>query len=103
MGAYSTDSLLDAQMREWLLTHIVQPALEGMKAEGAEYRGILYVGLMMTARGPQVLEFNCRFGDPETQAVLMRLESDIIDAFTASLDNQVTDGILRSAPSRACV
>src|SRR3954469_17505157 len=92
MGAYSTDSLLDEQMREWLLGHIVQPVLDGMKAEGAEYRGILYVGLMMTARGPQVLEFNCRFGDPETQAVLMRLDSDIVEAFTASLDNQVVIG-----------
>jgi phosphoribosylamine---glycine ligase len=104
MGAYSTDSLLDAQMREWLLTHIVQPVLEGMKAEGAEYRGILYVGLMMTARGPQVLEFNCRFGDPETQAVLMRLDSDIIDAFVASVDGQVTEGMLFFSPEpTACI
>ena len=104
MGAYSIDSLLDSQMREWLLAHIVKPVLEGMKAEGAEYRGILYVGLMMTARGPQVLEFNCRFGDPETQAVLMRLDGDIIDAFTASIDNQVTPDILRfSADPSVCV
>lgn len=104
MGAYSTDSLLDAQMREWLLSHIVQPVLVGMKAEDAEYRGILYVGLMMTARGPQVLEFNCRFGDPETQAVLMRLESDIVDAFEAAIDGQVTEGILRFSPDPAvCV
>jgi phosphoribosylamine--glycine ligase len=104
MGAYSTDSLLDAQMREWLLAHIVQPVLAGMKAEDAEYRGILYVGLMMTARGPQVLEFNCRFGDPETQAVLMRLESDIVDAFEASIDSQVTEDILRfSAEPTVCV
>lgn len=104
MGAYSTDSLLDPQMREWLLTHIVQPVLDGMKAEDAEYRGILYVGLMMTARGPQVLEFNCRFGDPETQAVLMRLDSDIVDAFEASINRQVTPDILRfSAGPSVCV
>jgi phosphoribosylamine--glycine ligase len=104
MGAYSSDSLIDAQMCEWLLSHIVQPVLVGMKAEDAEYRGILYVGLMMTARGPQVLEFNCRFGDPEAQAVLMRLESDIVDAFEASVDGQVTEGILRfSAEPAVCV
>jgi phosphoribosylamine--glycine ligase len=104
MGAYSIDSLLDAQMREWLLTHIVHPVLAGMKAEGAEYRGILYVGLMMTARGPQVLEFNCRFGDPETQAVLMRMDSDIIEAFEAAIDGQVTADILRfSSEPSVCV
>ena len=50
-----------------------------------EFKGILYCGLMMTAKGPMVLEFNCRFGDPETQAILMRLESDLVDAFEASV------------------
>ena len=55
-----------------------------MKAEGAEYKGVLYCGLMMTARGPMVLEFNCRFGDPETQPILMRLESDLVEAMEAS-------------------
>ncbi|MCU1283665.1 MAG: phosphoribosylamine--glycine ligase [Acidobacteriales bacterium] len=104
MGAYSTSALLDPQMQEWLLTHIVRPVIAGMKAEDAEYRGILYVGLMMTARGPQVLEFNCRFGDPENQAVLMRLESDIVDAFEASIDGRVSDGDFRwSADPAVCV
>jgi phosphoribosylamine--glycine ligase len=104
MGAYSTDSLLDPQMQEWLLTHIVRPVIAGMKAEEAEYRGILYVGLMMTARGPQVLEFNCRFGDPETQAVLMRLESDLVDAFEASIDGRVSDGDFKwSTEPSVCV
>ncbi|MCU1309480.1 MAG: phosphoribosylamine--glycine ligase [Candidatus Angelobacter sp.] len=104
MGAYSTDSLLDHQMQEWLLTHIVRPVIAGMKAEEAEYRGILYVGLMMTARGPQVLEFNCRFGDPETQAVLMRLESDIVDAFEAAIEGRVSDGDFKWSPDPAvCV
>ena len=83
MGAYSTNSLLDDGMTEWLLNHIARPVIDGMKSEGAEYRGILYCGLMMTARGPMVLEFNCRFGDPETQAVLMRLDSDLLDAIEA--------------------
>src|SRR5215471_2196628 len=59
MGAYSTDALADAGMVEWLLNHIARPTIAGMKSEGMEYRGILYCGLMMTARGPMVLEFNC--------------------------------------------
>ena len=84
MGAYSTDTLIDATMREWLVTHVAQPVVDGMAAEGAPFIGILYCGLMMTARGPMVLEFNTRFGDPETQAVLMRLDSDILDAFEAA-------------------
>src|SRR5580704_6057290 len=66
MGAYSTAEIVDDTMRNWLLHHIARPVVDGMKAEGAEYKGVLYCGLMMTARGPMVLEFNCRFGDPET-------------------------------------
>jgi len=64
MGAYSTADIVDDQMRDWLVHHIAQPVVDGMKAEGAEFKGVLYCGLMMTARGPMVLEFNCRFGDP---------------------------------------
>jgi phosphoribosylamine--glycine ligase len=83
MGAYSTDSLLDPTMREWIIHHIARPVVNGMRAEGVVYKGVLYIGLMMTARGPMVLEFNCRFGDPETQAVLFRLESDLVTACEA--------------------
>jgi phosphoribosylamine--glycine ligase len=76
----------------------------GMKAEGAEYKGVLYCGLMMTARGPMVLEFNCRFGDPETQPVLMRLESDLLEALEASIDGRVSEGDFRwSADASVCV
>src|SRR5206468_854438 len=71
MGAYSIPQLLDEQMSNWLLQHVARPVIEGMKAEGMPYKGILYCGLMMTARGPMVLEFNCRFGDPETQPIMM--------------------------------
>jgi len=95
MGAYSFPGLLDNQMTHWLLQHIARPVVEGMKAEGMEYRGILYCGLMMTARGPQVLEFNCRFGDPETQPILMRLESDLLEAIEASIEGRVSDGDFR--------
>jgi phosphoribosylamine---glycine ligase len=104
MGAYSTDTIIDQQMVEWLLTHVARPVIAGMKAEGAEYRGILYCGLMMTARGPVVLEFNCRFGDPETQPILMRLESDLVDAMEASIAGRVSDGDFKwSKDAAVCV
>jgi len=104
MGAYSTEAMVDAQMQNWLLQHIVRPVVAGMKAEGAEYKGVLYCGLMMTARGPMVLEFNCRFGDPETQPILMRLESDLVEALEASIDGRVSEGDFRwSADASVCV
>ena len=104
MGAYSTQTMVDAQMQNWLLQHVARPVVAGMKAEGAEYKGVLYCGLMMTARGPMVLEFNCRFGDPETQPVLMRLESDLVEALEASIDGRVSDGDFRwSADASVCV
>jgi len=104
MGAYSTRDIIDEQMREWLVHHIAQPVVAGMKAEGAEFKGVLYCGLMMTARGPMVLEFNCRFGDPETQPILMRLESDLLDAMEASIEGRVSDGDFKWSPDAAvCV
>ncbi len=104
MGAYSTPELLDSNMQEWLLSHVARPVVQAMKSEGAEYRGILYCGLMMTARGPMVLEFNCRFGDPETQPILARLDSDLLGAFMASAEGRLSEGDLKWSPeSAACV
>jgi phosphoribosylamine--glycine ligase len=104
MGAYSTQTMVDAQMQNWLLQHVARPVVAGMKAEGTEYKGVLYCGLMMTARGPMVLEFNCRFGDPETQPILMRLESDLVEALEASIEGRVSDGDFRwSAEASVCV
>jgi phosphoribosylamine---glycine ligase len=104
MGAYSTQTIVDDKMRDWLVHHIAQPVVAGMNAEGAEYKGILYCGLMMTARGPMVLEFNCRFGDPETQPILMRLESDLVEALEASIQGRVSDGDFRWSPDASvCV
>ena len=104
MGAYSTADIVDAQMRDWLVNHIARPVVAGMKAEGAEYKGVLYCGLMMTAKGPMVLEFNCRFGDPETQPILMRMESDLVDALEASLDGRVSEGDFKwSSDAAVCV
>ncbi len=81
MGAYSTDALVSKEMREWLLEHVAQKTVDGMRAEETPFRGVLFCGIMMTAAGPKVLEFNTRFGDPETQALMMRLESDLLDLF----------------------
>ena len=104
MGAYTTRTIIDDQMRDWLVTHIARPVVAGMKAEGAEYKGVLYCGLMMTARGPMVLEFNCRFGDPETQPILMRLESDLVEAMEASIDGRTSDGDFKwSNDAAVCV
>ena len=104
MGAYSTPAILDEQMRDWLVQHVARPVVAGMKEEGAEYKGMLYCGLMMTARGPMVLEFNCRFGDPETQPILMRLESDLLEALEASIEGRVSDGDFKwSQDAAVCV
>jgi phosphoribosylamine---glycine ligase len=104
MGAYSTADIVDDKMRDWLVNHIARPVVAGMKAEGTEYKGVLYCGLMMTARGPMVLEFNCRFGDPETQPILMRLESDVVEALEASIEGRVSEGDFKwSSDASVCV
>jgi phosphoribosylamine--glycine ligase len=104
MGAYTTRDIVDEKMRDWLVAHIARPVVAGMKAEGSEYKGVLYCGLMMTARGPMVLEFNCRFGDPETQPILMRLESDLLEAMQASIDGRTSDGDFKwSSDAAVCV
>ena len=93
MGAYSTDGLATPAMRTWLLRNVAQKVVDGIASEGEPFRGILFCGIMMTPRGPMVLEFNTRFGDPETEAILLRLETDILDLFNASIDgaaNQLT-------------
>jgi phosphoribosylamine--glycine ligase len=104
MGAYSTARIIDDKMRDWLIAHVARPVVDGMKAEGAEYKGVLYCGLMMTARGPMVLEFNCRFGDPETQPILMRMEGDLLEPLEAVVDGRISDGAFRwSDDAAVCV
>jgi phosphoribosylamine--glycine ligase len=104
MGVYSTDELLDHAMTEWIMHHIAEPTIRGMAEEGAPFMGVLYCGLMMTARGPQVLEFNARFGDPETQALLVRLDSDLMEALEACIDGRLAQTELRWTPgASACV
>jgi phosphoribosylamine--glycine ligase len=104
MGVYTTDDLVDPAMNEWILRHIAEPTVRGMAEEDTPFKGVLYCGLMMTARGPQVLEFNARFGDPETQAILVRLESDLVDALEACIDGRLNETEMRWAPgASACV
>jgi len=82
MGAYSTDELLPEELRETIRLKIVEPTLKGLAADGIKYRGFLYIGLMLTTSGPKVLEFNCRLGDPETQAILARLDFDLAEVLS---------------------
>ena len=104
MGVYSTDAMLAPEMREWIVRHIAQPTIDGMAGEGASFVGMLFVGLMMTARGPVVLEYNTRFGDPETQALLLRLESDLYEALEACVEGRLSDTEFRWRPgASACV
>lgn len=80
MGAYSTDELLPGELERTILETIVLPALAGLKKDGIPYRGFLYFGLMLTEAGPKLLEFNCRLGDPETEAILLRADFDLAKA-----------------------
>ncbi|MEL5849033.1 MAG: phosphoribosylamine--glycine ligase [Candidatus Igneacidithiobacillus chanchocoensis] len=84
MGAYSPTPILDAAMSERVRREVMQPMARALQAEGLPYRGFLYAGLMITDSGPKVLEFNCRLGDPETQPLLMRMESDLFAVLQAA-------------------
>ena len=104
MGAYSTDNIATPPMRQWLLRNIAQKVVDGMRSESNPFKGILFCGIMMTPRGPMVLEFNTRFGDPETETILLRLETDIIDLFNASIDGTVNQLAIRMRPGASvCV
>ena len=84
MGAYSTDDLLPPELEKKIVDTIVRPTLSGLEKDGMPYRGFLYFGLMLTPEGPKVLEFNCRLGDPETQAIMMRADFDFAQACMAA-------------------
>jgi phosphoribosylamine--glycine ligase len=104
MGAYSTDGLTTPAMRDWLTRNVAQKVVDGMASEGEPFRGILFCGMMMTPRGPMVLEFNTRFGDPETQAILLRMETDVLDLFNASIDGAAGGLDIRMRPGASvCV
>jgi phosphoribosylamine--glycine ligase len=91
MGAYTPVPALDAETHVRVMDDIVRPVLAALAAEGAPYQGVLYAGLMLTAEGPKVVEFNCRFGDPETQVVLARLKSDLVPLLVATADGKLSE------------
>ncbi len=84
MGSYSPVPSIDDALYAELVEAVVRPTVDEMARRGIDFRGVLYAGLMLTAAGPQVLEFNCRFGDPETQAILPRLQSDLLELLWAA-------------------
>ena len=104
MGSITDPSLLDDATRDSIVREIVEPTLQGCRNEGFPFRGILFIGLMMTTKGPQVLEYNVRFGDPETQAILVRLESDLSQILQAISEGRLGEIEMNWSPdSSACV
>ena len=95
MGAYSTDELLPAEMKQEIVESVVEPTMRGLAGEGIHYQGFLYIGLILTGAGPKVLEFNCRLGDPETQAIVARMDFDL-----AQMLAELAAGILEPARLR---
>lgn len=89
MGAYSPAPVVTPELHERIMAEVIEPTVRGMAAEGHRYIGFLYAGLMMTADGPKVLEYNCRLGDPETQPLILRLRSDLVDLCEAALDGRL--------------
>jgi phosphoribosylamine--glycine ligase len=104
MGAITDDSILSEDQLARITREIVEPTLAGARAEGFPFQGVLFIGLMLTERGPQVLEYNVRFGDPETQAILVRLRTDLSEIFQAMANRKLGEVKVEWAPgSSACV
>jgi phosphoribosylamine--glycine ligase len=91
MGTFTDDSLLSDEQRKVIVEEIIRPTLRGCIEEGFPFRGILFLGLMMTSNGPKVLEYNVRFGDPETQSILVRLDTDLVDICEAMLAGRLDE------------
>ena len=98
MGAYSPTPVVTDEVLSQVERQVFVPVIDGLRREGITYRGVLYAGLMLTHNGPKILEFNCRFGDPETQPILFRLESDLIEAMDAVLAGRLDEITLRWNP-----
>jgi phosphoribosylamine--glycine ligase len=104
MGAYSTEDLLPEPLGKTIVSTIVEPTLAGLAADGIPYQGFLYIGLMLTSSGPKVLEFNCRLGDPETQAIVARMDFDFAEVLEDVALGGLKPSKLRWKPgASACV
>jgi len=102
MGAYSPAPIVSAQLHARIMREVIAPTLRGLAADGNPYCGFLYAGLMIAADGtPNVLEFNCRFGDPEAQPILMRLQSDLVELCEAAIDGKLQDFDVKWDPRAA--
>ena len=95
MGAYSPAPIMTAQMEARVMEEIVRPTVRALAKAGAPYKGVLFAGLMITAQGPQLIEYNVRFGDPECQVLMLRLKSDLLPALVAARDGQLKNFDLR--------
>ena len=102
MGAYSEDSLLPAELEARIKRDVVQPTITGLRADGLDYRGFLYFGLMITGEGPKVLEYNCRLGDPETQAIVLRADFDLAAMLMAAAKGDLTSRSARWKEGASC-
>ncbi len=98
MGAYSPAAIFTPELEARTIAKIVEPTIRAMAAAGTPYRGVLYAGLMLTSEGPQLIEYNVRFGDPECQVLMMRLEDDLLDLLLAAAEGRLAE---RSAPKLA--
>ena len=104
MGTFTDDSLLTSEQAAEIIDTVIRPTLRGCSDEGFRFRGILFLGLMMTEAGPKVLEYNVRFGDPETQAILIRLETDLVEISEAMLEGRLGETEIKwREGSSACV
>ena len=104
MGAYSPAPVITSEMGKIVYDKILKPTINAMEKEGRPYRGVLYAGLMITSEGPKVVEFNCRFGDPEIQAIVPLIDSDIIDLMNGAIDGNLKDIDIRiKNESSVCV
>jgi phosphoribosylamine--glycine ligase len=104
MGAYSPAPVVTEELMDQITREVLVPMVDGMNRNGTPYKGVLYAGIMVTAGGPRVLEFNVRFGDPETQPILMRLKSDLLEVMLAVCDGTLDQVTLEWDPRPAvCV
>ncbi len=91
MGAYSPVPIIDGKMNDRIEKEVLVPIVDAMRRDFGRYEGVLYVGLMFTSAGPKVIEFNCRFGDPECQPLMMRLKSDMLEAMVATAEHRLDE------------
>jgi phosphoribosylamine--glycine ligase len=103
MGAYSPAPIVTEKLLQQIFAEVINPTISGLAKEGIIYKGVLYAGIMITRQGPQVLEFNVRFGDPETQAILPRLKTDLVEIMLATIENNLLKYNRLSWDNRACV